>query len=768
MKRLVGRSRLRIEWWAILLVTSLVVAIFPADRTLLRFDNLIYDHLIRLAPPASSDRIMIVAIDEDSLRRIGRWPWPREIHARLIRAMTESEPRAIAYDVLFTERSSRAGDEALGKAMAESGQIFVPLSFVEPGRNGAPFEALLPIAPVRRAAAGIGHVNLIFDADGLVRRAALTFGDRGSQWPHLMQELGTQAGLPQPEPFSKAKLIPFSGVAGHWPTVSAAAVLNGEVPPAFLRGRILLVGATAQALGDRHQVAAGGQMPGVEIQAHLLNGLLMNRLVSEASLPTVICFGLVPLWLLLLLYRVLHSSASVACALGMSVLILLSTAAAFALLQIWIPPAAALAGVLVSYPLWAWRQLASADAFMRAELKRFRAEPTVLPLREQPGKSGDRFESTIRLLRQAIANARELRHFIADRLHQLPDPTLVADLEGTVVLANAAAANLFDSLGIPSEDRVNLAFLSSFQLSVTGEKLAMRRDDDGSLACEQADAEVSTGDGRFFVIRFAPQTSAEGELVGWIVRILDVSEAKAVQRQKDDIVQLLTHDMRSPQASIIAVLETATGEQIDEKVATRIRHYARRTLGLADGFVQLARAESLTYSMEEIDLADMLVDAIDDLWPQITAKNMHVEICGEEEGLIVQGERSLLTRALSNVLGNAVKYSGPNTRIICTLARQISDKGCPIATCAISDEGPGFLPEHQNTIFERFKRGPLGIGHKVEGVGLGLSFVHTVMVRHKGDIRCASEPGRGSTFTFMLPLIPEALPISADEKAPIG
>jgi signal transduction histidine kinase len=118
----------------------------------------------------------------------------------------------------------------------------------------------------------------------------------------------------------------------------------------------------------------------------------------------------------------------------------------------------------------------------------------------------------------------------------------------------------------------------------------------------------------------AGQTSAEGAHAGWVIRLVDISEAKAVQRQRDDVVQLLTHDMRSPQASILAVLETAASGHIHPLEREAIRLYAERTLRLADGFVQLARAENLDYRLEEIGLPDMLIDAIDDLWPQSRAK----------------------------------------------------------------------------------------------------------------------------------------------------
>src|SRR3546814_1347063 len=65
---------------------------------------------------------------------------------------------------------------------------------------------------------------------------------------------------------------------------------------------------------------------------------------------------------------------------------------------------------------------------------------------------------------------------------------------------------------------------------------------------------------------------------------------------------------------------------------------------------------------------------------------------------------------------------------------------------------PGLPPDQQQIIFERFQRGQMGIGRRVDGVGLGLSFAHTVMVRHRGEIRCESEQGKGSTFIFLLPI----------------
>lgn len=753
MNREKSRTRLKFEWAIILLASSLLVAWMTVDRTLLRFDNLIYDRLLEADPPASSGDIILVSIDNESLRRVGRWPWSRETHARLVAAIANAKPRAIGYDILFTEPAETAGDASLGAAMHQAGNVLVPLSFAAPGGNGAQFDIVGPIGPVSGAAAGVGHVNLSFDPDGAVRRYSPSFGDSRQRWWHLAELMHAGRRREPSAGSGTTALIPFAGRAGHWPSVPAAAVLAGEVPAEFLRGKFILVGATANALGAGHPVPVSERMPGVEIQAHILNGLLTGKALREAGLVTMLCFGLIPLWVAFLAFRFLPRRLAAFAAASMFLAVFLAAAGALAFFGIWIPPAVALAGLVGSYPLWAWRQLASADKFMRAELDRFRSDPRWLPEPDTQRPPGGQFESTIGKLRLAISNARELRHFALDRLDQLPDAILVTDRQGRIVLSNAAATLLFGSLGKSlTEGDDCLALFACFHLDPSRDPMPVTREK-GLLKVEWGDLDAATVEGHYYSVRFARQSSARGAQVGWLIRFLDVSESRAAQRQRDDIVQLLTHDMRSPQASIMALLDTAASDQIDPDFAARIRHYAQRTLGLADGFVQLARAESLKYVMEEIDLNDILMDAIDELWPQITAKDIRVETLGGEERLLVECERSLLTRALVNIIDNAIKFSPPGTSIRCMLQLEHATGEGRLARCTISDEGPGLPADRCETIFERFERGPLGIGQKIEGVGLGLSFVHTVMVRHKGEVRCVSEPGQGACFALTLPAV---------------
>src|SRR3546814_645297 len=149
--------RMRTQWWVVTIVTSLLVAGLIFDRTLVRLDNIIYDQLLRLDHPPSSQQILLVEIDNESLQRIGRWPWSRETHAALINQIAKAKPKAIAYDVLFAEPGAEDEDRRLGEAIAAAHPVFLPLFSNTPGLSGAPVELIEPIMPVRRAAAEIGH-----------------------------------------------------------------------------------------------------------------------------------------------------------------------------------------------------------------------------------------------------------------------------------------------------------------------------------------------------------------------------------------------------------------------------------------------------------------------------------------------------------------------------------------------------------------------------------------------------------------------------------
>lgn len=143
----------------------------------------------------------------------------------------------------------------------------------------------------------------------------------------------------------------------------------------------------------------------------------------------------------------------------------------------------------------------------------------------------------------------------------------------------------------------------------------------------------------------------------------------------------------------------------------------------------------------------MLLDAVDDLWPQSSARQVSVVAAETDGEVLVEGDRALLTRTLINLVDNAIKYSPPGGRVDCAVRVEGET-----AFCTIADQGEGMTPAQVDNLFKRFHRVRPKGGERIDGVGLGLSFVHAVVQRHGGRIDCASTLSQGSSFTVRLPL----------------
>jgi CHASE2 domain-containing sensor protein/nitrogen-specific signal transduction histidine kinase len=726
------------------LVSTLVIGLLAAGRITARADNVVYDVLAKAAVRPPNDAIVILAIDNRSIEALGRWPWPRARHAALLQKLAAARPKAIAYDVLFVDPDADpANDLALAGAVKAAAPVVLPLTFDVPGDNGAPFRLTPPVAPLRAAASGLGQVNLEFDPDGVVRRVMLAEGDGRQVWPHMMEEtyriasghnspLYLKAGPELPRiggglVRSRPMLIPFAGPPGHFRAISFVDALKGETPPQFLHNKIVLVGATADGLGDRYATPLSGGtevMSGVEVQANVLDALMSGRAIRPLSVPETVALSLAPLWILLLGFLRLRPRANMF--LGLALMLATLALSAVLLLQarIWAPPAAALAGLVLVYPLWSWRRLEATSAYMLQELRRFADEPDLAPAAPAQPIGDDVITREVNLMQGAVGRMRELRRFVADTLQGLPDATLVMDLDERVTMANRAADLLFEELiGALPQGLLLSELLAAFE-----------RED-----------EALTARGATYQLRRTPLHSTREQAVGWIVRLTDISALKAASRQREQVLQLLTHDMRSPQVSILALLDSPGEDRPTPALAKRIEGYARRTLGLADDFVHLARAESAVLETEPLNFADLVVEAADDLWPQSSAKGVTVSAGVGDAEYLIMADRSLMTRALINLIGNAIKYTDAGGRVDCTLSL---DAEAGQVICAIADTGRGMPPAQLERLFERFHRG--GAAKSADGVGLGLAFVQTVVERHGGTIACQSAEGRGSTFTLIL------------------
>ncbi|CAB3752055.1 ATPase [Burkholderia sp. MSh2] len=224
-----------------------------------------------------------------------------------------------------------------------------------------------------------------------------------------------------------------------------------------------------------------------------------------------------------------------------------------------------------------------------------------------------------------------------------------------------------------------------------------------------------------------------------------------LERQRNDMLTLFSHDMRAPLTSLIILIDAQSQRADDEQTKrqlARIAKLARHTLAMADGFAQLSRAEASEYERVPVNLADLMNEARDAVWPLAHRKAMSIDDVPRRDDAIVQGDPALLSRALINLLDNAIKYSAPSTRVECRV--EPGGDGRTVR-CTIRDSGRGISGADQTRLFERYRRFRTAGQPETSGVGLGMAFVKAVVERHEGHIHVHSVVQRGTTVTITLP-----------------
>lgn len=742
------RRRLLIEWVLIALIGTLAVVSSLQWRSVTAFDGLFYDQLSALSRPEPDDKVLIVNIDEASLAAIGKWPWDREVHARLIEKLQSDQPRSILLDILLSEPSPGASDARLVNAVEAAGNVFLPVNFQSPGSDGRLYEPELPIESLRNAAKGKGHVNVSFDNDGIVRRINLCFDAGERQWPHVTELVMRRGDKPTPS-FAKLRacgqdlLLPYAR-RDSFSEISYSDALNGNIPPELIRGRDIIIGASAAGMGDVYPgpFADGGVISGSEIMANMISALRRDNFIEPAAFTPSLIFSLLPMWLLM--FGFLRWKPRTALLVSVALFVVIMAVSAGALfIKFWIPPGAALAGIILVYPLWGWRRLQAMSAFMQAELGDLQKEGDLVPLALHSDRGADLVGRQSAALAGAIDHLRDLRRFVSDSLEHLPDPMFVTDTAGTVTMANH---RIEEYLG-PDLKGTSLSALLDRIVAP-----AHRRNVDKYLQ-DRLPAEASTDanfvrfmspEGSHFVMRSAPVFNDLDDPVGKIHYLADISELAQAESDREEALQLLSHDMRSPQSAIIALLPTIR----DEEARQRIESHARRTIALAQDFVDVARMGESPFEGSDVLLADLAQDIADNLWPLAQERNVQIDVTDHSDSAFVLAEPDSLGRAITNILDNAVKFSPVGSRISLSLSREYRD-GVAFIVMAVADEGPGIDSELLPRLFGRFasRAAP---DARIQSSGLGLTYVRAVAERHGGRVWAENRP-RGACFYLELP-----------------
>ncbi len=749
------RQRLLFEWCLILLIGITTVAIASQWRSTEAFDNLVYDRLSALSRPQPDDNILLINIDEPSLAAIGKWPWDRSVHAQLIDKLAAFKPRSITLDILLSENGSPAGDEALALSMRRADMVYLPLNFSTPGSDGRAFDTEFPLEAFAAAARGVGHVNINFDDDGLVRHVNLCFDGGGSAWPHIAELVYRGEGTASPA-FKRLQhcnarlLLPYSPRNSH-SEISYAEAITGQIPAELVRARDIIIGATAAGMGDNYAgpFGDGGVVSGTEIMANMIGALRRNDFIQPAGSKPTLLFSLLPMLLLMAGFLRWQPRTALAVSIGCIVTILGVSVVALTA-NIWLAPGAALLGVALVYPLWGWRRLQAVSNFMQQELRDLETQGEVVPLASPPGKSGDLVGRQSLALGIAIDQLRDLRRFVSDSLEHLPDPMLITDLDGLVTMANhrieeylgpiasgTALSRLLDDIVAPAHRRSVEDYLRCLQTE---------------LAAEQDFVRFISPDGRHFVMRSAPIYSDAGPMTGHIHYLADISALAQAENDREEALQLLSHDMRSPQSAIIALLPTIK----DDNVRSRIEGHARRTIALAQDFVDVARMGESPLDGTDVLLVDLARDIADNLWPLAHERRVTIEVTDESDSAFVCAEPDSLGRALTNLLDNAVKFSPDGGTIHINISKH-DDMGDANIELQICDEGPGIDADLLPRLFTRFAAHSAPDA-RIKSSGLGLTYVKAVVQRHGGTVEAQNRPEGGACFRMRLPEAAEPIP----------
>ena len=226
----------------------------------------------------------------------------------------------------------------------------------------------------------------------------------------------------------------------------------------------------------------------------------------------------------------------------------------------------------------------------------------------------------------------------------------------------------------------------------------------------------------------------------------------AAARLQTDFVAAVSHEFRSP---LTAVRQMAEMLDSDRVTSDQRRHQYYKTLsaeaarlqGLVETLLDFGRAEAGgRYRFADLDAAALVREVVDDIAPQARQSGKAIEIEGADNAIRIRADHSALAIALRNLIDNAIKYS-PGERTVRVGCHRDRDRA---AICVI-DNGVGIPPSEQQAVFGKFVRGRSAVDANIKGTGVGLAIVQQIVTAHGGEILLQSEPGRGSTFTLLLP-----------------
>lgn len=346
---------------------------------------------------------------------------------------------------------------------------------------------------------------------------------------------------------------------------------------------------------------------------------------------------------------------------------------------------------------------------------------------------------------------REQRGLFSAVIDAVPDAIILVDPDRQIALANQAVTTLFGyepAQLLGRQTAVLYETLEGYERAGAERFNPQAPNKQGKfeISCRRSDGSTFEG-----FASTAKVETARGEHLGFLAVVRDVSEERAFERTKDQLIATVSHDLKNPLAALSGALEMLGAKLTgDDGAVRKLLHLALRNAQAIEHMiadildVEQLRAQDQP-DFTERPLAPLLVQAIETLSPY--ARSREVELAFKHSnapnGLLRLHEGRVL-RLISNLLSNAIKASDKGMSVEVGL----SETGCGFW---VKDQGAGMPPDLQNVLFERFSRGN---NYRVkEGHGLGMSIAKAIVDQHLGNITFETAEGEGTTFFVKFPAL---------------
>lgn len=348
-------------------------------------------------------------------------------------------------------------------------------------------------------------------------------------------------------------------------------------------------------------------------------------------------------------------------------------------------------------------------------------------------------------LRRSIAAATHERALFLEILSGLGEGLLAIDRDRRVVLANRRFAEMFGAI----ESLVGRSVGEVARIAAVFEAF-----DDALAGRESTDSfHVQIGGvDRAIQIRTFPLASDE---IAAVAIFIDVTRLERLEQVRRDFVSDFSHEARTPLAALKSAVESfdVGGRPVSPDEERQLRRIMTRQLSrlerLVNDLSELSRIESgdIRLTRSTVALRPLLEGLCEDFAEPAAQKGLRLVVTGDDVSVAADAGR--VEQALSNLIDNAIKYSGENAAVEIGLGLDGSS-----AVVTVRDHGAGIPRDQQERIFHRFFRLDRSRS-EVPGAGLGLAIARHLILQHGGSIEVESTPGKGSTFIVRLPLAPQ-------------